>query len=270
MVSPACFNFEWSIIKNLGTGRRMDLTRLYFYVVHTKQPSFQIKANKENLKEMFYMLLTQTMQEINRQSNPSFIVIEPEITQQAIIKDMISEPVAVSKNGNVYYEILGSTDSMLMYVQNNKHIVINGMIPIRKIDDGQGQEEFQFEYLVDKLKNFSFVTRDGGKGSRERVIWGVTKAYEHLGVTQMPIERVMMSFMLNSLLVRLPSYMHIHHKCQTWDNRPSTTMYIHRKDHIPHKGHLSGRYIDSIDKMSNLIDEIQSNEINYKNVDWVA
>ncbi len=209
---------------------------------------------------MLEMLVKERMEQVDRRHNPNFIVADIGIIQQALNERFITKiGESKSKNGNVYYKINRpyGWNAVLMHVKDDKYIVINALV-----NHGNGLVD-----LVNELVNYSFCTKVSN--NRERVIWNVTKEYKHFNVTQIPIERIIESYMVYGELRALPSYMHLHHKAQTWDNRESTTMYIHEYFHKHSKRHLSGRYIDSIDRFYELLKEVEKNEEYYRGINVV-
>lgn len=210
------------------------------------------------MPDMSNMTVTEAMKQIERNNNPNFIIAEPYRIQWAINEKLITE-IGESKNGNVYYEINSccTYNSVLMHVRDNKHIVINKLVNCNG----------QIIDLANELSRYSFCTKEcGSHKSRERVIWNVDKKHNHFQIHQISIERIIVSYMEYGELRALPSYMHVHHKAQTWDNRESTTMYIHKELHKHRNRHLSGEYIDSIDRFIELLKVVDFNEKYYRGI----
>lgn len=190
--------------------------------------------------------------------NPNYIILQPAIVRAAIEGSVIKK-ISESKNGNVYYEIQHVDNLVLMRVKHDKYIVINRWISQRS--------KGQVIDLVSILSNFSFYTKSIGR-TRERVACYIPTKYK-LDRKDMLIEKVIESYRRYGRLKDLPSYMHVHHKAETWDNREATTMYIHEDFHTESKSHIRGVYIDSMAAFVNLIQRLVYSGEYYRGVTHV-
>lgn len=203
--------------------------------------------------------LKEMKEQMERNHNNNFIVIEHSVIELATKNNIITKiGESYSKNGNVYYEINNLYNTVLMHVKDRKYIVINRYV---KCDN-------KIIELTRELEKFSFCAKLTSC-TRERVIWGLSENYkrkENTMLKQIPIERIIISYMLLGVLKVLPSNFVIHHKAETWDNREATMLFIHEKLHKHRNRHRSGRYIDCVEKFISLITELNMNDKYYRGI----
>lgn len=191
------------------------------------------------------MLLRENMELIKAQYNPNFIIGEQGSMQEAIDKGLLAK-IAESKNGNVYFEISNGYNDVLMNIKDNKHIRINKTIDCYD----------QTINLIEVLVNYTFcIKKTGANLERERVVWNVDKKHEYLGVTQIPIERIIKSYERYGCLVNLGSCNDVHHKGKVYDCSVNNLEYLSKEEHAGKDsgGHRENWHIDSVESIRKLV-----------------
>lgn len=181
--------------------------------------------------------------------------IRGNIIQQAIYLGSI-EKIGENnqRNGNIYYGIKGRPNDVLVHIKDSKYLVTDRVV--------ESLNKNMIDVVPELVKLPFYVNVSNGRESAKNINSHAPKDV----VRTKTVVRCVRSLIINENVIALPSDMVTHHKAQIWDERISTTLYIHKDEHKHSNRHNSGGCINSMNVFDGFLKLLNLNEEKYKDV----